>query len=180
VKELVVLTAVGRDRVGIVERVSAEILKRGCNIEESRAAILGGEFALIVLVSGESDTIRALESMRSQLAETLDLEVMLRPTQVERTIDRGRPYRIESVSLDTPGIVYAVTTVLRERGINIDSLETDTTGAPFTGAPMFHASLSVIVPPETSIAELRRRFAEVADEYDLDISIRPIITTPDE
>ena len=179
-KELVVLTAVGRDRVGIVERVSAEILSRGCNIEESRASILGGEFALIALVSGEAEGIRALEADRSRLAESLDLEVTLRATEAERPDERGRPYRIESISLDTPGIVHALTAVLRDGGVNIDSLETETRGAPFTGAPMFYAALSVIIPPELSLSTLREQLSSVAEEYDLDISIKPILPTADE
>jgi glycine cleavage system transcriptional repressor len=179
-KNLTVLTAVGRDRVGLVEQLSAEILRRGCNIEESRMAVLGGEFALIVLLSGERDSIDGLVADRQELLESLDLEITMRPTKPHHPVKLGRPYRIESVSLDSPGIVHAVTAVLRERNIGIDTLETETRGAPFTGAPMFHATIGVIVPPEVSITALRNELSVVAEQYDLDISIRPIVPSVEE
>ena len=41
------------DRVGLVEKISAYISRCGCNIEDSRMAVFYGEFAIIVLISGE-------------------------------------------------------------------------------------------------------------------------------
>ena len=45
-----VLTAIGPDRVGIVDDVSGAVSEGSCNIEESKMAVLGGEFAVIMLV----------------------------------------------------------------------------------------------------------------------------------
>ena len=47
-----VISAIGQDRPGIVDEVSAFILSHQCNVEDSRMAVLGGDFALIMLVSG--------------------------------------------------------------------------------------------------------------------------------
>ena len=48
-----ILTAVGPDRVGLVEKISEFIARHGCNIEDSKMAVFCGEFALIVLIAGE-------------------------------------------------------------------------------------------------------------------------------
>ena len=95
----------------------------------------------------------------------------------ERT---GRPYRIESISLDTPGIVHAVTGLLRSRKINVDELETETSGAPFTGAPMFHMRITAMIQPEVNVSELRAALAEIASDHDLDIRVVPIVAMPEE
>ena len=47
-----VVSAIGQDRPGIVDEVSAFVFAHQCNVEDSRMAVLGGDFALIMLVSG--------------------------------------------------------------------------------------------------------------------------------
>ena len=46
-----VLTVTGPDRIGIVERVTGLLFERGANVETSRMARLGGEFAMLLLVA---------------------------------------------------------------------------------------------------------------------------------
>ena len=53
----VVLTAVGPDRIGLVEEISEFVVKHQCNIEDSKMAVFCGEFALILLVSGTPDSL---------------------------------------------------------------------------------------------------------------------------
>jgi len=50
-KRNLVLTLTGPDRIGIVEKVTGLLLERGGNVETSRMARLGGEFAVLMLVS---------------------------------------------------------------------------------------------------------------------------------
>ena len=51
--EYAVITAVGADKVGIMDSLAGAVVGLKANIEETRASILGGEFAVIMLVSGE-------------------------------------------------------------------------------------------------------------------------------
>jgi glycine cleavage system transcriptional repressor len=53
-----ILTAVGKDRPGLVDVVSRFILQCGGNIEDSRMAILGGEFAMVILVGGPPEAVQ--------------------------------------------------------------------------------------------------------------------------
>jgi glycine cleavage system transcriptional repressor len=85
---------------------------------------------------------------------------------------------IESVSLDTPGIVHAVTALLHRHGINIENLETDTTAAPWTGAPMFVMRGRISVPPEISLATLREEIETLETEQNLDIRLTPVTVAP--
>jgi len=179
-KSFAVLTASGSDRVGIVDDLSAALLKIHCNIEESRMSVLGGEFALLVLVSGELESLQNLIGDLSMLGERIGLELSGRLTRPHVANPSGRPYSIECVSLDTPGIVHSVTGLLRRRGVNIDELETQTTGAPFTGAPMFRMRITAIVPSEVPLGRLRAELSEIAAAQDLDITVRPIVAGADE
>ena len=171
------MTAIGGDRVGIVDDISQALLEHGCNIEESRMALLGGEFAMIMLVSGLADGILALEHDLPGLGEKIGMEFSLKRTQAPAVAASGLPYRIDCVSLDTPGIVHAVTGLLRRSNVSIDDLETETTGAPFTGAPLFKMRITCIVPPGVNIQALRRELDEIAGDQDLDVTMRAITST---
>jgi glycine cleavage system transcriptional repressor len=173
-KQHVILTAMGKDRVGIVDDLSAAILDTGCNIEESKMALLGGEFVSILLISGESERVGRLSGELPALGERVGLSIELRNTEPPRQNVESRPYLLESVSLDTPGIVHAVTSILRREHINIEDLETETTAAPWTGAPMFVMKARIAVPSGLSVRKLRAELDELSSSHDLDIRLDPI------
>lgn len=169
-----VISGFGPDRVGLVDDISEAILGRSCNIEESKMALLGGEFGVLALVSGEPAAVDGLLADLDAVAVRTGLVMSGRTTTGEAAPAAGRPYRIESVSLDTAGIVHSVTTLLRGLGINIEELDTETSGAPFTGAPMFHMRITAIVPPSVKVGDLRSRLSALSVDQDLDISIAPL------
>ena len=173
-----ILTAIGSDRVGIVDDLTTSILDKRCNIEESRMSVLGGEFAVMLLLSGASADIASLMEETARLADDLDLHTSMKETTPPKADPHMRPYLIESVSLDTPGIVHSITALLRRHGINIENLETDTTAAPWTGAPMFVMRGRISIPPEVSLAALRDEVETLETDQNLDIKLIPVTAAP--
>lgn len=57
-----VITALGADRPGIVNTITRHVSSCGCNIEDSRLAMLGEEFTFIMLLSGTWNAITLIES----------------------------------------------------------------------------------------------------------------------
>jgi glycine cleavage system transcriptional repressor len=104
-KSLLVITALGEDKVGIVENFSGAITDSGCNIEDSRMAVLGGQFAIITLVSGTWDEVARLEGRLDPLAKKLGLTVQAQRSEGRAASSGSVPYRIEVVAMDHPGIV---------------------------------------------------------------------------
>ncbi|HTP57886.1 MAG TPA: ACT domain-containing protein [Spirochaetia bacterium] len=170
----VVLTAVGPDRVGIVDDISGFVAETGCNIEESKMAVLGGEFALMMLVSGPQESVEALAKAVPAFGEKLGLRIGCHSTREPQPERGGRPYLLKAVSLDTPGIVHAVTAVIRRHSINIEDLETETVPAPWTGAPMFQLSARLVIGPSVAVAGFKEDLQRLQREQDLDIVLRPV------
>lgn len=173
-----VLTAIGADRVGIVDDLSGLVAARSCNIEESRMAVLGGEFAVIMLVSGPPGALERLSGDLAAAGARLGLHVEMKSTR-EPSPGAGRPYVLETVSLDTPGIVHTVTAVLRKHDVNIESLETDTAPAPWTGAPMFRMRAHVVAGLSVDVAKLKDELGRLEAGQDLDIKLRPVFPVPE-
>ncbi len=175
-----VLTAVGPDRVGIVDDLSGEVSRAGANIEESKMAVLGGEFAVIMLISGSDASLQTLCVSLPSIGEKLGLRITCQPTHEPRAEEKGRPYLLTAVCLDTPGIVHSVTALLRRHAINIEDLETETAAAPWTGAPMFRLSAHLVVGPSVSIGALKEELARLQREHDLDIVLKPVFAAGSE
>ncbi len=177
-KHHALLTAFGADRVGIVEELTSLILQARCNVEESRMSVLGGEFAVILLFSGDQAEVRRLLQELPGKAGALGLQVSLKETVPPQPDPAARPYLLETTSLDTPGIVHAVSSLLRKHRVNILDLETDTNPAPWTGAPMFHMRARLSVPG--AVAGLRDELQELETQTNLDIRLSPITPEPEE
>jgi glycine cleavage system regulatory protein len=77
--------------------------------------------------------------------------------------------------LDTPGIVHAITGVLKSQNINIEDLESEARLAPLSGSPMFSMKIAVTILPGAPLKNLKAALAQVAMEHDLDIEVRPLI-----
>jgi glycine cleavage system transcriptional repressor len=172
-KSHALLTAFGADRVGIVDDLTSLILAARCNVEESRMSVLGGDFAVILLFSGNQADVRRLLKELPDGAGALGLRVDLKETAPPQPDPTARPYLLATTSLDTPGIVHAVTSLLRRHRVNILDLETDTTPAPWTGAPMFRMTARLSVPGE--VAKLREELAELETQNNLDIRLTPVM-----
>ncbi len=166
--------ASGRDRPGIVDRISGVVFDAECNLEDSRMAILGGEFALIVLFTGKPASLEAAAASLEPVAAELELTLDVKPTVLEASPVDRIPYRLHAVAMDHPGIVHRVTHALRERDINVARLDTRLGNAPITGAPIFSLEMEIQVPAERSVARLRTELAELAEESNIDITLSPI------
>ncbi|WP_117086025.1 ACT domain-containing protein, partial [Klebsiella pneumoniae] len=76
-----VITALGRDRAGIVNAITRHAGECDCNIEDSRLAIFGEEFTFIMMLSGSWNAIAMLEATLPVLAAELDLLTVMKRTQ---------------------------------------------------------------------------------------------------
>ena len=167
----IVVTATGSDRPGIVQRVTEALVAHGANLEESRMAQLGGEFAAVMLVSVPEDRVPALKEAMAALAEH-GLSVSTKPTSRRPGMFQGYvPYEVFLTGADHQGIVHAVADFLARQGINIESLETEVSNAPETGAQLFAMHATVQAPPAIPFKELKRRLAEIADRFGVDIEV---------
>lgn len=169
-----VITASGEDKIGLVDRLSSKITASGCNIEESRMAVLGGQFALIMLISGPWNSLSKLESQLALLGEQLGLTIIHSRTRKRERAQPAIPYRVEVVAMDHPGIVHNLSAFFSRNGINIEELQTSTYPAPHTGTPMFSVIMTVGLPANIHIPTLRGDFFDYCDDLNLDASFEPV------
>jgi glycine cleavage system transcriptional repressor len=172
--ESLVLTASGEDKIGLVEGFTRRINESGCTIAESRMAALGGQFALLMRVSGSWDALAKLESRLPAAGEELGLAIIQQRTRATRSDKPLIPYTVEVAALDQPGIVNSLANFFARLHINIESLDTEAYPAPHTGAPMFAVHMTLGIPASAHIATLRGDFLDYCDEQNLDATFEPV------
>src|SRR5438552_2169271 len=173
-----ILTAIGVDRAGLVDEVSRYIFDRGGNIEDSRMVNLRGQFAIMLLVSGDEAVVGKLRHEQLRLAESSGLQVDVRPTPPAPRGGAAKPsgamaFRFLATAVDRAGIVQRISHLLRELNVNIESLETRLTAAPYTGAPVFEMESVLSVPRATPLSQLRQKLGAVCDEMNVDWELKP-------
>ena len=170
-----VLTAVGTDRPGIVANITAVLAEHGASVADSRMAILGGEFALMMLVSVPESRMEELRETVGTLSSQLGLELIVKDTRspAAHRAGRVRSYEVQVHALDHPGIVHAVTTALQRLGGNVVSMDTSAYQASVTGAPLFEMSLHADFPADVTAARLREALEQVSEAANADVEVRP-------
>jgi glycine cleavage system transcriptional repressor len=167
-----ILTLTGPDRVGIVDRVTGLLLDQGGNVETSRMARLGGEFAVLMLFSMAEGRHSGLDEGLEGLAAE-GYKVTTRPA--ERSYADAHPgwlpYRIEVHGADHEGIIHEVAHYLSGRGINIESVESETTPAPTSGAPLFNMTARLVVPPDLSSQGWEAGLESIGGRMNLEIYV---------
>jgi len=166
-----ILTAVGPDRVGLVEKISQFIARHGCNIEDSKMAVFCGEFAVIVLISGATDKLSTIANDYREIEGETGLTISTKTPAARAPAQAFLPYKLTASCMDHPGIVYQISNVLSSLGINIESMETKTYAAPISGTPIFQLEADIAVPVKTNINQLRERFSEIQREENIDIEL---------
>ena len=173
-KNYLVISALGKDQPGIVDKLSKIILEDECNIIDSRMTVLGGEFAILLMVEGNWNTLTKLEDALPKQGTKLGLTIISKRTGERQSGSNTLPYAIDVVAMDHPGIVHRLANFFSERNINIEDLITSSYAAAHTGTPMFSVRMSIGIPAEMHIAGLRDDFLEFCDGMNLDAAMDPI------
>ncbi len=169
-----VITFTGPDRIGIVDQVTGRVLKCNANIEESRMARLGGEFASIMLVSAPEDQEQCLLDQLAVFKKE-GFQILSRKTESHPAMQYQGwlPFRIRVNGADHEGIINSITHYLASRGINVETMSTDSMQAPMSGALLFSMDAVVLVPPHLSAAEWKEGLIDSGESVNVDVEITP-------
>ena len=167
----IVLTLTGRDKIGIVKNVTNVIVKRGGNVESSRMARLGGEFAMLMLLALTDKEFVKLDQEFKQLRGE-GYQITLLQTEDDSSKYSGWvPYEIEVTGADHEGIIYEISRHLAAQGINIENMDTSSTPAPMSGTPLFMMKGIVVVPPQLNFHVWSGALEEVGDKLNVNVKI---------
>jgi glycine cleavage system transcriptional repressor len=118
------LTLVGEDRPGIVAAVTQKLFDEGFSLGEASMMRLGGNFTIMMMISGRSEVEEILKPVTEAMA--LRLHVYNAGGTLHKHVAPNVQVRVNGA--DRAGIVAQVAGALAERGFNILELESDVAG----------------------------------------------------
>jgi glycine cleavage system transcriptional repressor len=168
------LSAIGRDRPGIVADLAELIYECDCNLEDSSMTILGSEFAVLLLLTGEGEDIQSrLAAACKRLEWEKRLTVFFRPLDGEPVpygvSHHARPFELQAVGVDKAGIVARVTRCLANHSVNVTHMSTSSRPEPGTGTPIYHMRIRMDVPEEVDHNALRQALDKTAAALNIEL-----------
>lgn len=167
----VIVSVIGPDRPGLVDRLSTVIVRAGGNWEGSRMLRLAGQFAGMVQVAVDEASLAGLESGLAELEEAGLQSRLHRAGSPSDSAGGGRQYELEVVGQDRPGIVNAISGALVRLGVNVLELATDCGNAPWTGERIFRTEATLSAPDSLEASLLLESIEAIA--HDLMVDLKP-------
>lgn len=167
----VLLTATGKDRVGIVSDVSKAILEHGGNIAESRMMRMGGDFTIMMRFSCPSASVSAFAHEVTGIPNTKCYmhEVPKSTFSVSPTPQYKAKFKLEGAN--EPGLIFKLSDLFRQHSLRIEQLSSETVSAPMGGTTLF--VLDGIVECDTPVDEerLHNEVEQLANQLNMDITL---------
>lgn len=176
----IAISAIGRDRPGIVAAVTRVLFKLGGNIEDSTMTLLEDEFAMILIVSVPKNL--TVENCKEGFGGVVkEMGLLIDVKEVEARAVKGvaeanvEAFIISVLGADHPGIVYEVTQLLADQDVNVTDLNSKVVEGE-QGKPVYVMILEVDLPPTMKKKDLEEKLNDLMGKLKVDITIKPLET----
>lgn len=168
------LSAVGRDRPGIVAGLTAVLVDHKVNIEDSQATILRGHFTIVLVLEAPPELDRErLAADLERAGDALGLEALVLREVEELDAPSSEPSHTVTVyGVDHPGIVHRAAVALAGVGANITDLNTRLIDE--AEAPLYVLMMEVALPDEDSTEAVQSALEELGRREGVEVTLREL------
>lgn len=167
-----VLTAAGNNCPGIVADLTEMIFDLGCNLEDSSMMLLGSEFAIMLLASGQDPGLEAsLRQASRNLERDREMTISVRPVAAAAGTRPGTGWRLRTLGVDKAGIVARTARAVAEVGGDIVQLTSGLRPAAGSGTPIYEMEMLFDLPDGTDSTALRTRLNGIENALNIEVSL---------
>lgn len=171
-----VISAIGKDRPGIIAAVTRILFYRGYNIEDTTSTILEDHFAMLFIVTAPlavdiAELSAVIEDYLRDYAMHVDIHEI--ETKKETIQGSGTPALIAVSGLDKTGIVFHIAEYLANKSINIAQLSTKRLSRD-THETLFLMNLEVDLPTNITIENVQADLLALAEKEHIEIHVEPL------
>ena len=163
----IIINAFGRDKPGLVAKISGIIKSSKGNIEISKMVQLETDFTALMLVEISKDNINVLEE---SLKKVKNLNITINSTEVRSDSDNFIKYSFSINANDNEGIIYLFSDLFKKYDINITSMDSYLKNAPLTGSPVFYLDSEVMLNSKINLNDFKYELNRIADKNGIEFS----------
>lgn len=175
----ILITVSGKDKPGIIAKVSGLLFVRRCNLEDISMTLLEGQFAMMMTACLPFSVamIRVRQGLEILGAAPWSLDCHV--TELKGKTSHGKkhakgslPHLVTAFGKDRTGIVYEVSRALAGLRVNITDLDSRILGK---GSKTTYAMLlEVDVPGQAVLAKLKNLLMKVSKKLKIEIQVKPL------
>ena len=169
-----IMTAFGKDRIGIVADVTRLLYEHDCNLEDTTMNMLADEFTLNLLFSSTNENVEAAlsgECRRLEFEKGISAFIRALPASDEKAPNGVQKCVLHIESLDQMGIVHKTSTFLAENGLSIVHLNSSAKPSPQSGTTIHCMDIHIQVPASMDLDDVENNLHQMADELQVDINM---------
>lgn len=171
--EYLVVTLQAPQKTDIWLKITKLISDVDCHIRQAQGLKLAGETGILILITGNWNTIVKLETGLKRLSNEEGILLITKRSKPLENKVQLLPYFVEVLALDQLGMLAHICTFFSKQEISIENLQLESYVSTATNAPMFSLKASLGIPSITSIGDLRERFILFCEELNIDGVIEP-------
>ena len=168
------VAAIGDDRPGVVAALSGVLVEQGCNLSDAQMAVLQGNASMMLVVDCPASL--PAEELQASLAagiEGLGHDVWVRSDSDDAEFAGPEDVWVVSVhGADRPGVVYEVSQLLADEGVNVVDLKCRLSGR------LASLTMQVDVPKGVDGDYVAHRLDRLGEQLGLSCSMRPVPEGP--
>ncbi len=169
-----IITVLGKDRPGIISKISNILYELDCNLENVNQMILQQEFAGFFIVSPPSGMdLKTLAYKLTKPTEDVGLSIHVNPLEdkaFKKERIEGETFLITTIGPDQKGLVARFSNILSKHGVNIENLKAVFKGGDIPNENIM--SYQVFITAQTDKSELFDELKQKAETLHLDIRIQ--------
>jgi len=164
-----VITALGSNNPGIVHKLIGHVSHCGCNIVDSKLAIFGNEFTLIMLLSGEWNAMMQVESSLPLKSQELDLITMMKRTEQHQPVEYDHTVEFSISAPDSTGLIERFTLFFTKHHLNLAAFKSVVNPANEKHSlDLLEAHFTLNTMHDCDLTELKGALAELCKELNAD------------
>jgi phosphoserine phosphatase len=168
VEKLYVISAVGKDKPGLVHSVTSVLAEQRINIVDVEARAVRGHFTMFLVVDLSTSACGYAEMMAAvkPVGVHFNLGLQVEPYETGRRMVNKRLMLFTLMGRDRPGIVASVSGIFSKNSINIETIKMIARGEYIA------MEITVDTSDVDDVAALRKIFYGFSEETGLDVSLR--------
>ena len=136
----IIITAIGQDKPGLVNKITSIINKNNGNVDNSKMIKIENQFAMII----DFSSLDNIDNLESDLNLIQDLKIAYKIIK-ESKVTKKFFKTFLMMGGDDQGIIDTISDYFRENNINIVEIDTFIELAPITGSPLFNMKINYII-----------------------------------
>lgn len=167
------LSAIAPQNSDILSQIAETCAQYHCQIIESRFTSSGQNQLILMYISGNWSNIAKIENPLSALGASEGVHLKITRTEMQEASPNFLPYIVHITSISKPDSLAHLIGFFYGQAIKIHDISINQYRANKTQAEMQTIVMTVLLPANTHLAEVRENFIVFCDEYNLDAIFEP-------